>query len=92
MSNPISTTETLSCRAKVPVAMIDFHNRSPVGKPTICEPRRHQYGCTRVRLLTPFLLDLAQASAGFWVRLGGGGFVHAASVLFLAVSVTPKHP
>jgi hypothetical protein len=60
-------------------------HRSPVGKPTICEPRRHQYGCTRVRLLTPFLLDLAQASAGFWVWLGGGFFSHASSVFFLAV-------
>lgn len=45
-------------------------------------PRRHQFGRSRVRLLTPFLLGHARAGAGLWRRLVGGVFVHACSVFF----------
>ena len=45
-------------------------------------PRRHQFGRSRVRLLTPFLLGHARAGAGLWLRLVGGVFVHDASLVF----------
>ena len=38
-------------------------------------PRRHQFGRSRVRLLTPILLGHARAGAGLWRRLVGGVFV-----------------